>query len=461
MKVKLSSIRSHPDNPRVIKDSDYQSLKKSIILFPEMQTARPMVVNSSNQIIGGNQRRRAFQDILGMSLEEISAVIGTSTTPIEPERVTFLIEFWDNFKTEKTVEVHKVDWSEAKQKEFMIKDNVSNGDWDYDVLANDWDSLELNDWGVGVWEQEDKEKSVLDDYPKKVTGDLQSDFVVPPLSILDTQKGYWRERKQFWKSLIGDNGETRENTLTGNSSKGDIFNASGLDASILDPVLAELVIRWFGLKGCKTFDCFAGDSVFGYVSSYTDNEFVGIEIREEQVVVNNARVNGRNAKYICDDGRNVLNYIEENSQDLLFSCPPYFDLEVYSDLPNDASNQKEYCDFVGILKHAFTNAVKCLKENRFAVIVVGDIRDKKGLYRDFCGDIKIIMREAGCGLYNELILAEEIGARRLVARKYMRNRKVPKVHQNVLVFYKGDPKQIKQYFPVLELSEDYESEDVE
>lgn len=170
MKVKLSTIRSHPDNPRVIKDSDYQSLKKSIILFPEMQTARPMVVNSSNQIIGGNQRRRAFQDIAGMTLDEISAVIGTSTTPIEPERVTFLIEFWDNFKTEKTVEVHKVDWSEAKQKEFMIKDNVSNGDWDYNELANSWDSLELNDWGVGVWEQEEQTDAELNNkYTQNVT----------------------------------------------------------------------------------------------------------------------------------------------------------------------------------------------------------------------------------------------------------------------------------------------------
>lgn len=163
MKVKLSTIKSHADNPRVIKDSDYQSLKKSIILFPEMQAARAIVVNSSNQIIGGNQRRRAFQDILGMSLDEISAVIGTSTTPIEPERVTFLIEFWDNFKTEKTVEVIKVDWSEQKQKEFMIKDNVSNGEWNYDVLANDWDSLELNDWGVGVWEQAEPENELDED----------------------------------------------------------------------------------------------------------------------------------------------------------------------------------------------------------------------------------------------------------------------------------------------------------
>lgn len=206
MKVKLSSIKSHPDNPRVIKDADYQSLKKSIILFPEMQTARAIVVNSSNQIIGGNQRRRAFQDILGMSLDEISAAIGTSTTPIEPERVTFLIEFWDNFKTEKTVEVIKVDWNEQKQKEFMIKDNVSNGEWNYDALANDWDSLELNDWGVGVWEQadlSDKNKEInTDDFEDEAEIKLKFPFDLYQ-KVIDKIKQLGKTAEQILLEAVG------------------------------------------------------------------------------------------------------------------------------------------------------------------------------------------------------------------------------------------------------------------
>ncbi len=96
-----------------------------------------------------------------------------------------------------------------------------------------------------------------------------------------------------------------------------------------------------------------------------------------------------NARYICDDGQNVAQHFEPESQDLLFSCPPYFDLEKYSDLPNDASNQGSYEDFIKILENAFTGAVSCLKENRFAAICVGDVRDKNtGFYYDFCGDIK-------------------------------------------------------------------------
>ena len=229
--------------------------------------------------------------------------------------------------------------------------------------------------------------------------------------------------------------------------------------SLLDPVLSELVNLWFGLPKSKTFDCFAGDSVFGYVSSYLGNEFTGIELRKEQADLNNQRVKGFKSKYICDDGQNVLNHIEENSQDLLFSCPPYFDLEVYSDLPNDASNQKEYSDFLKILDNAFTGAIKCLKDNRFAVITVGDIRDKKGFYYRFVDDIKDIFKKNGILLYNEMILVESIGTLPQRVGRYMEHRKIGKCHQNVILFSKGEPKQIKKIYPKIEIQE-YESTDV-
>ena len=228
--------------------------------------------------------------------------------------------------------------------------------------------------------------------------------------------------------------------------------------SLLDPVMAEIVCRWFGLENCKTFDCFAGDSVFGYVSAYLGNDFTGIELRPEQVSLNNERVEGMTARYICDDGQNVARHIAPASQDLLFSCPPYFDLEKYSALENDASNQDSYEDFIKILENAFKSAVTCLKDDRFAVIVVGDVRDKlTGFYYDFCGDIKRIFKEAGMPLYNEIILIETGASTALRASRYMETRKVAKMHQNILVFYKGNTKEIKKTFKKIE----YASEDLE
>lgn len=162
-------------------------------------------------------------------------------------------------------------------------------------------------------------------------------------------------------------------------------------------------------------------------------------------------------KYICDDGRNVAKYFDTESQDLLFSCPPYFDLEHYSDLENDASNQKSYEGFIQILHDAFVSAIGCLKDNRFAVIVVGDVRDKhSGFYYDFCGDIKRIFKDGGMSLYNEIILVETAASTALRASRYMDSRKVGKMHQNILVFYKGDTSQIKNNFPRIDISKEDE-----
>jgi DNA modification methylase len=222
--------------------------------------------------------------------------------------------------------------------------------------------------------------------------------------------------------------------------------------SILDPVLAEIANRWFTPENANTFDCFAGDTVFGYVSSYLGHNFTGIELRKEQADLNNQRCKGLKAKYYCDDGRNVCNYLEPNSQDLLFSCPPYFDLEVYSDLENDASNQKDYISFIKILETAFTNAVSCLKENRFAFIVVGDLRNKNGAYYNFPQMIKDIFLVAGCVLYNELVLVEPLGTLPQRVGRYMGTRKIGKCHQNILVFYKGDIKEIKNNFNKIEIN---------
>lgn len=314
---------------------------------------------------------------------------------------------------------------------------------------------------------------------------LRSQFSTPAKAIGKPEKKVWRE-------LIGDMGESRNDTLiTSPEIKyKDIYQKTrehreslGLSfkeyldkyvpeevkereaakvlsagVSLLDPVMAELICRWFGLEKCKTFDCFAGDSVFGYVSAYLGNEFTGIELRPEQAQLNNERVEGMAARYICDDGQNVGQHIEPNSMDLLFSCPPYYDLEKYSDFENDASNQGTYEEFLTILTNAFKSALGCLKENRFAVIVVGDVRDKKtGFYYNFIDDMKRIFKENGAALYNELILIETGASTALRAARYMESRKVAKMHQNILVFYKGNTKEIKNNYKKIE----YASEDLE
>lgn len=485
--VKLSQIQVNGANPRTIKDDKFAKLVNSILVFPQMLELRPIVVTDTHVALGGNMRYRALTSISDMSIADLKARLVDirdyqKKTPTEQDN---LIAYWERWQDNPTAPIIKAaELSDEQQKEFIIKDNVGYGEWDYDMLANDWDSEDLDDWGLDVWQNDDDDGGDgAGDSSKPVNGSLAYRFVIPPFSILDTRKGYWQARKKTWSELIGDAGESRNDTLiTSPEIKyKDLYQKTrehrtelGLSfkeyldkyvpddvkereaskvlsagVSLLDPVMAELICRWFGLENCKTFDCFAGDSVFGYVSAHLGNDFTGIEIRPEQAKLNNNRTEGMSAHYICDDGQNVAQHIEPNSMDLLFSCPPYYDLE------NDASNQGTYEEFLVILQNAFKAALGCLKENRFAVIVVGDVRDKKtGFYYNFIDDMKRIFKENGAALYNELILIETGASTALRAARYMDSRKVAKMHQNILVFYKGNPKEIAKHFPKIEFSEE-------
>lgn len=493
--IHLSQIQVNGANPRIIKNDKFEKLIRSILILPKMLELRPIVVDNTFTVLGGNMRLRALSAIAEMSPAEINTRLGECSgyaQKTEAER-DLLRSHWEKWLDRPTAHVIKAsELTDAEQREFIIKDNVGYGEWDMDALANEWDTEELVDWGLDLWEDKSEgesgngSSSLPNSAPESSLFDR---FVVPPFSILDTRKGYWQDRKKKWYDIIGDMGESRNDTLVtsleikykdlyqrtrehrkelGISFKEYIEKyvpkeelereqskivAQGV--SILDPVMAEIVCRWFGFKNCQTFDCFAGDSVFGFVSAYLGNSFTGIELREQQASLNNERVADMTARYICDDGQNVAKHITPESQDLLFSCPPYFDLEKYSDLPNDASNQDSYEDFIQILKNAFTAAVGCLRNNRFAVICVGDVRDRKtGFYYDFCGDIKRIFKEAGVLLYNEIILVEQTASTALRAARYMETRKVAKTLQHILVFFKGNPKDIKKEYPKIEYTEE-------
>lgn len=335
------------------------------------------------------------------------------------------------------------EWDFAKLEEEL----VSLADM-FDMNAFGFDETmfaELPDVGEGIDERHES---------------LQERFIVPPFSVFDGRAGYWMERKREWKRQIQDAGQARSNVIV-YDIKGDYAKDFAFDTgtSILDPVLAEIVNLYFvpnTVERAKTFDVFAGDTVFGFVSSKLGNEFTGIELRQEQRDFNQMRVDEYNlpAQYICDDGRNVLNHLPEDSQDLLFSCPPYFDLEQYSNLPNDASNQGTFEEFYEILDVAFTNAVKALKENRFAVIVVGGVRNKStGHYYDFTGAVKNTFARAGMGLYNDAVLITPVGSAAIRANRCMKTRKLCNVYQNVLVFYKGDTGKIREGFHEIETRE--------
>ena len=218
--------------------------------------------------------------------------------------------------------------------------------------------------------------------------------------------------------------------------------------SIFDPVLCEVIYNWYGLKDGIVFDPFAGGSVRGIIAEMLGQKYIGIDLSQRQVDANqiNADKFGVCPVWHCDDSRNADAYIPDGSADFVFSCPPYHNLEKYSDHPQDLSNMN-YADFIEAYSEIISLSCSKLKENRFAVFVVGDVRNKKGAYRDFISDTKRIFQNNGLCLYNELILLEQyVTAQFRAGRLFNASRKTAKVHQNVLVFFKGEFKTIRDVF---------------
>ena len=134
--------------------------------------------------------------------------------------------------------------------------------------------------------------------------------------------------------------------------------------------------------------------------------------------------------------------------DLVFTCPPYYNLEVYSEDPADISNCPDYATFLEMFETAMQQATRRLRPNRFAVLVVGDLRDKEGRYYGFVADTIKLMQNMGVPYYNEAVLVTAVGSLPVrVGKQFRSGRKLGKTHQNVLIFFKGDPKTIKKVFP--------------
>lgn len=216
--------------------------------------------------------------------------------------------------------------------------------------------------------------------------------------------------------------------------------------SIFDPVVCEIMYKWFNVENGSVLDCFAGGSVRGIVANKLGYDYHGVDLRQEQIDANikNAQEIGMDNKphWYCGDSLNIKDIVPNKKYDMIFSCPPYADLEMYSNDERDLSNM-EYEKFADVYCKIIKNTVDLLKDDRFAVFVVGDVRDKNGIYRNFIDLTKKAFNSCGCKTYNEVILLEQIGAKSLgAAKSFTKTRKLAKVHQNILIFYKGDVKKI-------------------
>ena len=217
------------------------------------------------------------------------------------------------------------------------------------------------------------------------------------------------------------------------------------NTSSFDPVLAECVYLWFCPSGGRVLDPFAGEYVKGIVAAKMGLTYSGIERRPEQVTENEEQVKKfgivPQPKWLLGDSANMSAVVPGGEDfDLVFTSPPYYDLERYSTNNNDGSAFGTYEKFMRWYGDVFAQAVARLKRNRFLVVKVGEIRDKKtGFYRNFVGDNIACFKSLGLNYYNEIILFTSRGSVAMRAGSYMESsRKIGKTHQNILCFFKGD-----------------------
>ena len=440
-------VEGLPKNPRLIRDKNFKKLKQSIEDNPEMTALREILVYPQGDrfvIIGGNMRYEAMKSL---GLETAPCKVIPKDTPVE------------------------------KLRQIVLKDNSGFGEWDYDLLGNDWDKdlidaccIEIPDLDPAGGEEEEDSLEIRM---------LKEDFLFPPFSVLDSTTGEWMERKNEWKSMGIKSELGRDEQLTYSKSRQtkayysvknelrktlgreptteevynecknrDIALLSG--TSIFDPVLCELMYRWFCPRGGRILDPFAGGSVRGIVASHLGFKYVGNDLRDEQIQANrkNAAEVFENytppyqPRWTVGDSTKIDEILEaekiDGNFDMIFSCPPYADLEVYSDRPEDISNM-DYPQFIEAYKTIIKKTVERLNNNRFAVFVVGDVRDRKGYYRNFVNDTIRIFEDCGMHYYNQLIFMNSLGSLAFSIRHQMNvSRKIGKRHQNVVVFTKGD-----------------------
>lgn len=311
-------------------------------------------------------------------------------------------------------------------------------------------------------------------------GELMEAWGMPPFSVFNARTGPWQDRKNGWlklgiKSEIGRGANllkmsdtilepdakkraakaiktintddwVNDKIADGDISGGLAGSTPGAGTSIFDPVLCEMFYRWFVPEGGYVLDPFAGGSVRGIVASICGRNYLGLDLREEQVVENR-----RQAKELCKGysmpewittDSLLIDYLcEPETLDAVFSCPPFFDLEKYCDDPRDLSNMK-YDGFLEVYGSIITKCAAVLKPDTFACFVVGEVRDANGFCRGLVPDTIRLFERAGLRLYNDAILITSVGSLPIRADKQFDNsRKLGRTHQYVLVFCKGDPKE--------------------
>ena len=416
--VPLDGLRLDKQNARTHSERNLGAIRRSLELFGQQ---KPIVVNAKGTVVAGNGTVQAAKALGWTRL----AVVRFKGTPVQAKAYAVA----DN-RTAELAEWDPENLS-AVLKELADEDYL----WEDDLAftQDELDALKADAAHGGGGSAAAAEGRTT----------LAERFGVPPFSILDARQGYWRERKRAWlaQGIQGELGRDCKVFGTEGNVAGD---QSG--TSIFDPVLCELAYRWFAPKGGLVVDPFAGGSVRGVVAAMLGYAYMGMDLSERQVQANikqgkdilTAKQRDQVGWKRGDSRHEFGSICDPEGADLVFTCPPYFDLERYSEDHADLSNV-DWDQFKDGIHKVAAESFRVLADDRFSVWVVGDVRDKKGAYRGLPMAVAYAHLKAGFTLHNEAVYVTPAGTLCVrVGRQFTANRKLGKSHQNVLVFVKGD-----------------------
>lgn len=385
-----------------------------------------------------------------------------------------------------------VDMDETTEKLANIALNRITGHWDYERLEQLLRELQEQDIDILRTGFDDEQiKKIMSgktaqrmDNNVKKTNTLVSDFGIVPITILDKRTSTWQKRRKQWLALgiqseLGRVGNVddmvqgkmmlfrpgsqpphildlrdemrleydREPTrleVTREARRRGMYLLPSV--SIFDPVLCEIMYKWFCPQSGSVLDPFAGGSVRGIVAAKLGLRYTGIDVRPEQIEANYQQADeilgpdDPRPNWVVGDSRKICELVP-GEYDFILTSPPYPGRERYSDLEDDISTHK-FDEFMAMYTDIIRASVSLLKPNRF---IVWNIAETRAKYADssmdnFLGLTVDIFNDCGCRLYNRAILVHSQGGAIARCRNNMRNRKLTPTHEDVFVFVKGDPK---------------------
>lgn len=238
---------------------------------------------------------------------------------------------------------------------------------------------------------------------------------------------------KFLKELINDKSQARE---TLNSNRSDRrHGVNNGKCSVFNPQLAQMILAAYAPINGKIYDPFGGGGTRGYIATKMGYDYTGVEIREEEYnrVLAQMKEWNLNFKFILADS---VKYRPNESFDFIYTCPPYYDLEVYSDMEEDLSNAPSYMEYLNMLQKVLKNCYDVLKKDSFAVFVVGNFRNKKGELEHLNGDLITKAKEVGFKLWDELIWMGASNVALTRCGKFEKNRKSVRMHEYIIILKK-------------------------